>query len=428
MDQRIKVSCIMPTHNRSDLLARALDSLLAQSLKEIEIIVVDDASTDQTQDILAERMNSDPRVYTVKNDKNVGPALSRNKGYEAAKGEYIIFLDSDDYFLPFMLERTYALAKLYNCDLVVFERILAEDGQMPEIQNITSAMNLKLYEKGSRKAYINRLRNAPWNKLVSKKLMDQYQIRFQDLPASNDIFYSYAVALSAARTLITSEPLIVYFSNASGNISTSPKAMCCNEVLAYQKVFAFMRSIEPEDEIVVEMIEHAIRNIVGNVNHRVRKYGGCDINEKIAKAESFRDFLEHSMHKYRLEKMTQYFIAKIRTGSDMQRLGLYENYGKLVKAFCKMSAKINVKTALWGCGKIGTEILHYMDREDDKVDFVIDQNPEKQGTQFLGYQIHAYEEVCTQVDLILVSTHRFIEEITQIAQDKAVIDLYNFGK
>lgn len=428
MDNGIKVSCIMPTHNRSDLLARALDSLQAQSLKEIEIIVVDDASTDQTQDLLEERMKQDQRIIVLKNDENAGPAFSRNKGYQAAKGEFVIFLDSDDYFLPFMLERSYALAKLYQSELVVFERILAEDGQLPMIPDLTPAVNLKIYEKGSRKGYINRLRNAPWNKLVSKKLIDQYQIRFQDLPASNDIFYSYAAALSAARTLITSEPLIVYFSNASGNISTSEKAMCCNEVLAYQKVFAFMQSAEPEDEIAVEMIEHAIRNIVGNVNNRVRKFGRCDINEKIAKAQLFREYLEESTQRYQLEKMTQYFIAKMQTGSDMQRLGLYENYGKLVKAFCDMAVKINVKTALWGCGKIGTEILHYMEREEHKVDFIIDQNEEKQGTQFLGYQIKSYEEVSDQVDLILVSTHRFIDEIRQTAQEKAVIDLYNFGR
>ena len=110
MESQVKVSCIMPTHNRSDLLVRALDSLMAQSLKEIEIIVVDDASTDDTPDIIKQRMQLDHRLHVVRNDENSGPAQSRNIGYGLAKGEYVIFLDSDDYFLHSMLEKAYTLA------------------------------------------------------------------------------------------------------------------------------------------------------------------------------------------------------------------------------------------------------------------------------------------------------------------------------
>lgn len=199
MDGQVKVSCIMPTHNRSDLLARALDSLFSQSLREIEIIVVDDASTDNTPDVIEQRMQMDQRLFAVRNDKNLGPAQSRNKGYRLAKGEYVIFLDSDDYFLNSMLEKAYALAKLYQSDLVVFDRILAKNNQIPDNPKDIDQIHIALYEKGDRKAYIMKLRNAPWNKLVSKNLIDEYHIQFQDLPAGNDIFYSYAVSLAKAQ-------------------------------------------------------------------------------------------------------------------------------------------------------------------------------------------------------------------------------------
>lgn len=426
MSSQVKVSCIMPTHNRSDLFVRALDSLMAQSLKEIEIIVVDDASTDDTPDIIKQRMQQDCRLLTVRNDHNAGPAKSRNAGYGLAKGEYIIFLDSDDYFLDTMLEKAYTLANLYQSDLVVFDRILAGNNQMPDIQKEIGQIHIALYEKGNRSTYITKLRNAPWNKLVAKKLIDEYHIQFQDLSAGNDIFYSYAVSLAARRTLITNEPLLVYFNNSSANISASAKAASCNEIFAFQKVFAFMQTVELEDQIIVEMTDHAVRCITENANNRIRKYGKCDMNEKIASAKVFQEYIKYVAQRYPVQKLTRYFAAKLESGSDLLITSQYRNYGKLAKVLCDIAKRIGIKIALWGCGKIGTEILYYMDEENCRVDYVIDQNKEKQGKNILGYTICSFYDIGTQVDVILVSTHKFIAEILELAQDKVVIDLCSY--
>lgn len=427
MDGQIKVSCIMPTHNRSELLIRALDSLLSQSLREIEIIVVDDASTDHTPDVLAQRMQIDQRLIAVRNDKNLGPAESRNKGYAYAKGEYIIFLDSDDYFLDTMLEKAYTLASLYRCDLLVFDRILAQNEYETAPEKNADQFQIFLYEKGSRKKYISKLRNVPWNKLVKKNLIDQYQIRFQDLPAGNDIYYSYAVAIAAQRTLITYEPLMVYYINAANNISTSSKALNCNEVPAFQQVFQFMQTLKIEPGIEEEMIDHAVSLIVENANNRIRKYGNCDINEKVSEALFFREYLMQLKSNLHVGKTAQYFVAKLETGFDFNDFNRYENYGKLAKVFCEISEKTKARIALWGLGKIGTEILYYLAKEKCKLDIVIDQKKGKQGVQFLGYTARLYEEVCDEVDIVLVSTHKHINEILHMADDKVVIDLFSFA-
>lgn len=426
MESQVKVSCIMPTHNRSDLLVRALDSLMAQSLKEIEIIVVDDASTDDTPDIIKQRMQLDHRLHVVRNDENSGPAQSQNIGYGLAKGEYVIFLDSDDYFLHSMLEKAYTLANLYHSDLVVFDRILADNNQMPDIQKGIDQIHIALYEKGNRNAYITKLRNVPWNKLVAKKLLDEYCIQFQDLPAGNDIFYSYAVSLAASRTLITNEPLLVYFSNSDANISASAKAASCNEVFAFQKVFAFMQNIKVEEQIIVEMTDHAVRCITENANNRIRKFGRCDMNEKIASAKVFQEYIKSVAQRYPVHKQTRYFAAKLESGSDMLKNGQYRNYGKLAAVLCEIAGRIGIKIALWGCGKIGTEILYYMEEENCRVDYVIDQNEEKQGKNILGYTICSFHDIGTEVDVILVSTHKFIAEILELAKNKVVIDLCSY--
>lgn len=94
--EKEKISIIIPTRNRSNYLKRAIESVLQQSYQNIEIIVVDDASTDDTENIV--RSFRDPRIIYIKNDKRRGPNFCRNLGLKKSSGEYIAFLDDDDYY------------------------------------------------------------------------------------------------------------------------------------------------------------------------------------------------------------------------------------------------------------------------------------------------------------------------------------------
>jgi glycosyltransferase involved in cell wall biosynthesis len=98
-----RVSVVVPAYNRADTLARAVDSALAQTLGDIEVLVVDDGSTDGTR-ALVEGW-ADPRVRYLAHDANRGVSAARNTGVEAARGEYVAFLDSDDEWLPRKLDR-----------------------------------------------------------------------------------------------------------------------------------------------------------------------------------------------------------------------------------------------------------------------------------------------------------------------------------
>lgn len=94
----ILFSIIIPTYNRADFIAKAIDSVFSQSYSNWELIVVDDASTDHTPAILSTYV--DARIVSVRNEINKERSSSRNRGIQLAKGDYICFLDSDDYFLP----------------------------------------------------------------------------------------------------------------------------------------------------------------------------------------------------------------------------------------------------------------------------------------------------------------------------------------
>lgn len=98
------VTVYMPTHNRSDLLSRAIDSVLSQTYSNFELIIVDDCSTDNTEAVVQTYQDQDSRIKYIKNSENLGACASRNKAIRAAKGEFITGLDDDDYFLPNRLE------------------------------------------------------------------------------------------------------------------------------------------------------------------------------------------------------------------------------------------------------------------------------------------------------------------------------------
>ena len=93
----VKVSVVIPTYNRASLLKRAIKSVLCQTYPDFEVIIVDDGSTDNTEEVI--RSFDDKRVKYIKLKKNKGYPVALNKGVKTAKGEYIGFLDSDDEWL-----------------------------------------------------------------------------------------------------------------------------------------------------------------------------------------------------------------------------------------------------------------------------------------------------------------------------------------
>lgn len=114
-----KISVVIPTYKRYDLLGRAIDSVLNQTYKNLEIIVVDDNHSDSIERKNTEKvMENYPEVIYIKNKQNIGGGKTRNVGIERATSKYIVFLDDDDEFLPDKIEKQYKLYKDLNNDKV----------------------------------------------------------------------------------------------------------------------------------------------------------------------------------------------------------------------------------------------------------------------------------------------------------------------
>jgi len=128
----LAVSVIVPAYNAKDTIAAAIESVQAQTLRDdIEILIIDDASADETAAVVTRCMERDPRVQLLRHDKNLGPGAARNRGIMAARGEWIALLDADDRFHPERLERLIALGVSTKADMVADNLLLLEAGSVP---------------------------------------------------------------------------------------------------------------------------------------------------------------------------------------------------------------------------------------------------------------------------------------------------------
>lgn len=124
--EKEKISVVIPTYNRARLIESSVKSVLSQTYQNLEVIVVDDASTDNTAEVV--KAISDSRVKYVRLEKKSRACAARNKGIEQANGKYIAFNDSDDRWLPEKLQRQYDFLKESNADIVLCKMKCFDDG------------------------------------------------------------------------------------------------------------------------------------------------------------------------------------------------------------------------------------------------------------------------------------------------------------
>ncbi len=181
---------ILPVYNAEKHLRRCLDSLLAQTLRDIEIILINDCSTDQSGVICEEYAKKDARITVIHNDQNIRQGPSRNKGIELARGEYIGFVDSDDWIDPDYYEKLYQAAITENADIAKTEAIIVErDQQLIPQKTQNQAIRAGL---NAGKPLYDLFRYEHWTAIYRRDMLIQYHIRYPDIRnAQDDVFLLY---------------------------------------------------------------------------------------------------------------------------------------------------------------------------------------------------------------------------------------------
>lgn len=139
------ISIITPNYNCARFIAQTIESVLAQTYTNWEMLIVDDCSTDGSYEIAQEYAEKDSRIKVFRNEKNSGAAVSRNRAIEASSGEYVAFLDSDDLWLPEKLEKQIAFMQKHDCDFsfTEYEHIDEENKRLHQIANVTKHLSYR---------------------------------------------------------------------------------------------------------------------------------------------------------------------------------------------------------------------------------------------------------------------------------------------
>ena len=185
------VSVIVPVYNTEEYLEECLDSIISQTLEDIEIICIEDNSSDDCLKILKEYSKKDDRIILIENESNQGQSISRNKGLDIANGEYVTFLDSDDKIQEDAYEKLYKFAKDYDHDLVVFNAIRFNDEGVEWTCVLHSKAGYdKTYSKTNIFEHKTLIYDTSMSKFIRKDLIDDSGFKFLENMLYEDLLFS----------------------------------------------------------------------------------------------------------------------------------------------------------------------------------------------------------------------------------------------
>ena len=203
-----KVSIIIPIYNLEGYLSKCLDCLICQTLKDIEIICVNDESTDNSLAVLKDYAKKDKRIKII-NQKNAGPGVARNAGIDAAKGEYIQFVDGDDWIEPDTCEKCYQKAKQSGVDMLTFNALfISPTKQMPYIYYNLNEEKIISYKDISDILFQSHFN--VWHYLFKKSFLEENHIRFPKIVLGEDVPFVLKAWLTATKVYCIPETLYNY--------------------------------------------------------------------------------------------------------------------------------------------------------------------------------------------------------------------------
>lgn len=310
----IKVSVIIPVYNSEKYLKQCLDSVVNQTLKDIEIIVVNDGSTDNSLKIIQEYSNKYKNIKVI-NKQNEGCYKARNVGLENAKGEYVAFCDSDDYIKHNMYEKLYLKANDTNADIVSSNYYILENNNLKVVDFSSS---IKVLEKTNNKLVgaENILLDAViWSRIFKRQMLIDKGIMFHsDIHTADDAFFHALTMLNANKIIYIPDVLYTYRISRNGSITTN-----LHNEFNFDCIKVSQRILE---YAIQNKIEHFMPQIVAFVL-RLNVLGYLRIN-KCYKEEYFKKMCKF-IDDYSINSKTKIAFVKNRYNRLCFKTVIYKN-------------------------------------------------------------------------------------------------------
>ena len=240
-----KVSVIIPVYNTEKYLRECLDSVVNQTLRDIEIICVDDGSTDGSLEILHELASKDDRIKVLTQQKS-NAGVARNNGMAVATGQYYMFWDSDDYFDLNALEEMYKRAEDFGADICLcgMERFFIDSNRKEAMPWVLRAKDIPFEPFNVRdvRDLFSISSPGPCSRLISAAFIHDHGLQFQSLPRINDMYFVYSAMALAERIVYIDKPFVHYRKGIDTSLQSrvfETPEVCCQ---ALSKLHTTLRS------------------------------------------------------------------------------------------------------------------------------------------------------------------------------------------
>ncbi|MBQ8834513.1 MAG: glycosyltransferase family 2 protein [Oscillospiraceae bacterium] len=266
-----KVSVIIPVYNAEKYLEKCVRSVMDQTLRDIEIICVDDGSPDNSLEVLKKLRAEDDRVKII-SQPNGGAGAARNNGLRNASGEYLSFLDADDFFEPNMLEEAVNAADKYRADFVVFnsDQYHMDKDAFVAVPWVLRTMDIPPYMPFNYRQLTDNVFKTfvgwAWDKLYRRSFVMEHDIWYQEQRTTNDMLFVFTALVTAKRIAIVNKVLAHQRRGGSESLSvTREKSWYC----FYDALTALRKRLEDEDifwELEKDYINYALHFCLWNMN------------------------------------------------------------------------------------------------------------------------------------------------------------------
>ena len=264
------VSVIIPAYNSERYLSQALTSVLNQTYRNIEVIVVDDASNDDTVKIAYSF--TDNRLKVLENQENLGVSGARNRALKIARGEWIALLDSDDWYAPQRIERLLSVAQQHNADLIAddlflvrgresvpWSTLLRENGALPATVELIDAVK---FIESDRLPPITAPRNWSFGytkPLIRKAFLDQHQLNYdEEIEVGEDFALYFRCLLHQAKYILVPEAYYFYRNREASLSTRTPTEYLAQSCQLTQYFIDTEASVRANHKLLMAMSENLI--------------------------------------------------------------------------------------------------------------------------------------------------------------------------
>ena len=256
-----KISLIIPVYNSQEYLPKLFDSIYSQTFKNLEIICVDDCSTDNSYRMLEEYAGKDSRIRLYRNRVNHGLAVTRSRALNKAKGNYIMFVDPDDWLEPDACKLCYKQIKKNKNDIVIFPNYIYDEATdtyktdfslTKSFASVADKPNITLSDADNIV-----LKMQVWNKIYRRNFLKKYKIKFLRVWSFDDQSFTTEVLLRAKNMSVINKPLYYYRIRGNSIIQKSQYSFL-DMYKEKREILKILKKLNPEDKIKKSFINHYI--------------------------------------------------------------------------------------------------------------------------------------------------------------------------